>query len=153
MVTAEERRTRIAQLCGEADFVARGHAPWLSVAPVHVIPCVRQADYGTRYAEPDKAGSRGPDGWAVPFWWVDTGAALMLLLLAATDHGLGAGVLDVADRDGLRELLAIPPDVEPLGLVTLGYAADAQPPGSPSRRSRRSLDEQLHWQQWVSHSR
>jgi len=152
VVTAEERRTRIARLCGEADFVARGHAPWVSVAPVHVIPCVRQADYRTRYAEPDKAGSRGPGGWAVPFWWVDTGAALMLLLLAATDHGLGAGVLDVADRDGLRKLLAIPPDVEPLGLVTLGYAADAQPPGSPSRRPRRPLDEQLHWQQWVSHS-
>jgi nitroreductase len=148
VVTEPERRRRIAELCHEAQYVARGHAPWLSVAPVHVIPCVCQADYSARYAEPDKASSAGPAAWAVPFWWVDGGAALLLLLLAAVDAGLGAGVLDIADRDGLKALLAIPSDVEPLALVTLGYAADQQPPASPSRRPRRPLAEQLHWQQW-----
>ena len=148
VVTDDRRRARIAELCDEPAWVARGATPWVSVAPVHVVPCVRRADYQARYAEPDKAGSRGPDDWAVPFWWVDGGAALMLLLLAAVDEGLGAGVLDIADREGVRALLGIPSDVEPLGLVTLGYPADAQPPSSASRRPRRPLDEQLHWQRW-----
>jgi nitroreductase len=148
VVTDPARRARIAELCDELAYVARGAVPWVSGAPVHVVPCVRRADYETRYAEPDKAGSRGPQRWAVPFWWVDGGAALMLLLLAAVDEGLGAGLLDIADREGIRELLEIPSDVEPLGLVTLGYAADTQPPSSASRRPRRPLAEQVLWQRW-----
>jgi nitroreductase len=148
VVTDTERRARIAELCDEPVWVERGAVPWLSTAPVHVVPCVRRADYDTRYAAVDKASSRGPQQWAVPFWWVDGGAALMLLLLAAVDAGLGAGVLDIADRAGVRALLDIPSDVEPLGLVTLGHPAETQPPSSASRRPRRPLAEQLHWQGW-----
>lgn len=148
VVTDGQRRTRIAELCDEPAWVARGAVPWLSTAPVHVVPCVRRADYDARYAAPDKARSRAPRQWAVPFWWVDGGAALMLLLLAAVDEGLGAGLLDIADRAGVRALLDLPSDVEPLGLVTLGHAADDQPPSSASRRPRRPLAEQLHWQRW-----
>jgi nitroreductase len=147
VVTDAQRRARIAELCDEPAWVRRGAVAWLSVAPVHVVPCVRRADYEARYAEADKAMSRGPEGWEVPFWWVDGGAALMLLLLAAVDAGLGAGLLDIADRDGVRALLDLPADVEPLGLVTLGHPADTQPPSSASR-PRRPLDEQLHWQRW-----
>ena len=149
VVTDAHLRARVAELCDEPAEVAAGREPWLSVAPAHVVPCVRVADYERRYAEPDKAGSRGPDGWDVPFWWVDGGAALMLLLLAAVDEGLGAGVLDIADPHGLRALLGIPPDVAPLGLVTVGHPHDAQPPSSATRRPRRALGEQLHWQRWT----
>lgn len=148
VVTDAELRAQVAQVCDEPAYLARGFEPWISVAPVHVVPCVRPVAYRRRYAEPDKAGSRGPDGWSVPFWWVDGGAAIMLLLLAAVDEGLGAGMLDVADRDGLRGVLAIPVDVEPLALVTLGHAADVQPPSSGTRRPRRDLAHQLHWQRW-----
>jgi nitroreductase len=148
IVTDATQRARIAELCGEPAHVARGAQPWVSVAPVHVVPCVRRADYEARYTEPDKASSRGPAQWAVPFWWVDGGAALMLLLLAAVDEGLGAGLLDIADREGIRTLLQVPVDVEPLGLVTMGYAADTQPPSSATRRPRRRLAERVFWQRW-----
>ncbi|HSJ44826.1 MAG TPA: nitroreductase family protein [Euzebyales bacterium] len=148
VVTDADVRQRIAEVCDEPDHIARGRAPWLSVAPVHVLPCVRPRTYRDRYAEPDKAGGRGPDDWAVPFWWVDGGAALMLLLLAAVDAGLDAGLLDLADREGVRALLGIPEDVEPVGLVTIGHPADTQPPSSGTRRPRRPLAEQLHWQHW-----
>jgi nitroreductase len=148
VVTDDTLRRRIAELCGEADHVARGRQPWLSVAPVHVVPCVRPATYRARYAEPDKARSRGPDGWDVPFWWVDAGAALLLLLLATVDAGLGAGVLDLADREGVRAALGIPSDVEPVVLVTIGHPADTQPPSSGTRRVRRPLAEQVHRQRW-----
>jgi nitroreductase len=148
VVTADMTRVRVAALCGEPEHVARGRAPWLSVAPVHVVVCVRPDSYRARYAEPDKADSRGPDGWDVPFWWVDGGAAVMLLLLAAVDEGLGAGMLDIADPDGLRDELGIPGGVAPVALVTIGHPATGQPPSSASRRARRALSDQVHRERW-----
>jgi len=151
VVTEPALRARIAELCDEPTWVARGASPWLSVAPAHVVPCVRAADYRARYGEADKVASRGPDVWHVPFWWVDGGAALMLLLLAATDAGLGAGLLNIEDPDGLRALLGIPADVAPLGLVTIGHPHGSQPLSSASRRPRRPAAEQVHWQRWQLH--
>ena len=149
VVTDADTRGRLADLCGEREHVARGREPWLSVAPVHVLPCVDVDTYRRRYAEPDKATSVGPDGWAVPFWWVDGGAALMLLLLATVDESLAAGMLDIGDRDGVRALLDIPTEVEPLALVTIGHPHPDQPPSSATRRPRRPLGEQVHWEQWT----
>jgi nitroreductase len=147
VVTAVETRRDIAAICREPAFVAAGLQPWLSVAPVHVVVCVAPEDYRRRYAEPDKATSRGPAGWDVPFWFVDGGATLLLLLLAAADEGLGAGFLDIADAGAIRDLLGIPGDVIPVGLVTLGHAATEQPAGSAAR-GRRPTDEVLHREHW-----
>ena len=144
VVTEAGRRRAIADVCGESDHVARGRDPWLSVAPVHIVLCVRPDDYRERYAEPDKAASARPDEWNVPFWWVDAGAALMLLLLAAVDEGLGAGVLQIADPDGLRHLLQIPRDVDPVALVTLGHAADDPGSRGSASRGRRPTSETIH---------
>lgn len=145
VVTDAARRHAIAQICGETDHVARGRDPWLSVAPVHVVLCVRPDDYRERYAEADKAGSTAPDDWDVPFWWVDAGAAMMLLLLAAVDEGLGAGVLQIADADGLRQVLDIPGDVEPVALVTIGHPADDPGPPGSAARGRRPTSETVHF--------
>jgi nitroreductase len=146
VVTDADDRRRIAEACDEPAYVARGFAPWVSQAPVHVVPCVRQQDYLDRYREPDKAGSTPAADWEVPFWWVDGGAALMLLLLAAVDEGLAAGFLAV-DSGALRALLAIPGDVEPLGLVTVGHPAPDRRSGSLDR-GRRPLDEVVHRDRW-----
>lgn len=147
VVTDDDQRTALANACREPEYLARGFDPWLSVAPIHLVPCVRAADYQDRYAEVDKAGSAGPDRWAVPFWWVDGGAALMLLLLAAVDEGLAAGFLALADRRAVRRTLGLPADVEPLGLVTVGHAAGGSPPGS-AVRGRRPLAEVVRHERW-----
>lgn len=126
VVTREEVRTRIADACGEPAARARGLDPWLSVAPVHIIPCVDRQAYVRRYDQPDKAGSGGPAAWEVPFDWVDGGAALMLVLLAAVDEGLAAGFLAVVN-ERLRQAVEIPPEWTPLGLVTVGHPADQGP--------------------------
>ena len=147
VVTDKARRAAIAALCREPEFVARGHTPWLSRAPVHVLPCVRPADYETRYARADKAAPQRPSQWTVPFWWVDGGAALMLLLLAAADEGLGAGFLDIPDAAGVRALLGIPADVAPLGLVTLGHP-DPSAHLPLRRHPRRPFEETVHLQRW-----
>lgn len=144
VITDPEKRRAVADLCDEAGYVARGFDPWLSVAPVHVIPCVSRAAYEARYAEPDKASSRPPGEWDVPFWWVDGGAALMLLLLAAADEGLGAGFQSLHDGPELRALAGLRDDEAPLGLVTLGYAAPDRPSGS-LRRGRLPFEEQVRF--------
>lgn len=140
VIISDERRHAVAQACGEPEAVARGLAPWLSVAPVHIVPCVDPVAYTRRYAEPDKAGSRGPAGWEVPFQWVDGGAALMALLLAAVDEGLGAGFLDV-DQTALRNAADVPDHWVPLGLVTLGHPAAVTTTGSAATRRQLDLSE------------
>lgn len=146
VVTDGADRRRIAEVCDEADYVARGFDPWISQAPVHVVPCVDRQAYVRRYREADKAGSTAAEDWEVPFWWVDGGAALMLLLLGVVDEGLAAGFLAV-DSEPLRALLAIPPEVAPLGLVTIGHPAPDRRSGS-LERGRRPFDEVVHRARW-----
>lgn len=144
VLTAQEDRRRLAELCGEDGYAARGFDRWLSGAPVHVIPCVSRAAYEARYAQPDKAASVKPASWRVPFWWVDGGAALMLLLLAAVDEGLAAGFQQLPGTPEVRRLLDLRDDEEPLGLVTIGHPAPDRPSGSVER-GRRDFDEQVRF--------
>lgn len=144
VLTAPEVRRRMAELCGEHDYAQRGFDPWLSTAPVHVVPCVSRQAYEERYGQADKAASTKPDGWDVPFWWVDGGAALMLLLLAAADEGLAAGFLALDDTPALRELLGLRADELPIGLVTIGHPAPDRRSGSLAR-GRRPFDDQVRF--------
>ncbi|NIA25164.1 MAG: hypothetical protein GWP04_06295 [Gammaproteobacteria bacterium] len=147
-VTDLETRQAIADLAGESGYIAKGFDPWISRAPVHIVVCVSEEAYHRRYSEPDKAG---PDDteieWPVPYWWVDAGASMMLLLLAAVDEGLGAGFLGVHSIPGLRDLLGIPESVFPIGVVTIGHPAPDQRSGS-LRRGRRPMDEVLRRERW-----
>lgn len=143
VVTGARTRTAIAEVCGEPAAVARGLEPWLSVAPVHVLPCVERGAYVRRYAEADKTASVGPDGWEVPFEWVDGGAALMSLLLAVVEEGLAAGFLAVQET-AVRGVVTFPDEWRPIGLVTIGHGRDDGRPGS-QRRARQPLEEQVRW--------
>lgn len=144
VLTAEADRRRLADLCGEEDYAARGFPRWLSTAPVHVVPCVSREAYERRYAEADKAASTPPEDWTVPFWWVDGGAALMLMLLAAADEGLAAGLQQVPATPEVRELLGLREDEQPLGLVTIGHAAPDSRAGSRAR-GRLPFEQQVRF--------
>ncbi|QBI21641.1 nitroreductase [Egibacter rhizosphaerae] len=148
IVASEEGRRAVAARCHEAEHVARGRPPWLSSAPVHLVLCARPQDYRDRYAAVDKAAPERPDAWPVPFWWVDAGQTLMALQLAAVDEGLAAGFLDIADRAGLRRDLAIPDEVEPIGVLTVGYPGDRDAVVGSARRPRRPRTEVLHVERW-----
>ncbi len=144
VVTSREGRQALAELAGEPAYVARGFEPWLSEAPVHVILCASKADYEARYAEPDKSGV---ESWPVPYWYVDAGAAFMLLLLAAAEENLAAGFLGAHRLGGVQDLLGMPEGVHPVGLVTLGRPAPDRRSGS-LRRGRRALAEIVHRERW-----
>jgi nitroreductase len=155
VVTNAETRARIAQLLHEDEWVAQGREPWMSVAPAHVVVCTREQDYHDRYNESDKLAVTGgvEIEWPAPFWYVDAGAALMLLLLAAIDEGLAAGVygVTVPEMKAFKELLGIPDDFWVVAGVTLGKPrSDPRASAASSRMSqrRRPLEEVVHWERW-----
>lgn len=147
VVSDPDRRAAIAGLAHEDEYVAAGFEPWLSKAPVHIVICTSEAAYRDRYAEPDKAGADEAHDWPVPYWHVDAGAALMLVLLAAVDEGLAAGFAGSHSLDGIKDLLGIPPEVDPIGLVTLGYGAPDRRSGSLNR-GWKPTGEVIHRERW-----
>ena len=129
--------------------------PWFPSAPAHVLVLTREADYHERYRSDDKLQDGEEIDWPVPFWYVDAGATLMLVLLAAIDEGLSAGVYGVpAKQDpAWRALLDIPDELRIVAGVTVGRGApDPGWSGKTSRATqrRRALDEIVKWNRWSS---
>ena len=159
VVISDEGRAAVSR-CFEASGGGSGEGlePWLESAPVHVLVCTREDDYHDRYRRPDKLDEEGHEiDWPVPYWFVDAGAALMLLLLAAIDEGLGAAVSGVP-RDvaaSLGEAFDMPGDLAAVALVTMGVAAPD--PGwsavtSRRTRPRRRQGELVHWERFAPES-
>lgn len=156
VVTDRETRARIAELAGEERYyTSTGMEPWISRAPVHIVVATREDAYHDRYTKPDKLVAAGGKEieWRVPWWWVDAGKAIMLLLLAAIDEGLGAGLFGLVedDNDRLRELLGMPDDLEIVGVVTVGRPAPEpheERRKEGIRKARLSLDEVVRWERW-----
>lgn len=151
VVTAEETRREIARLANEDYYVERGGERWISAAPVHIVVAAREESYHERYRSADKLQDDGTEiEWRVPWWWVDAGKAVMLLLLAAVDEGLGAGLFGLLgdDNDRLRDLLGMPDDLEIVGVVTVGHAAPETNGSSRRKFPWKPLDEVVRWEHW-----
>ncbi len=145
---------KLAKLAGAQED--EGLEPWFPSAPVHVLVLTREGDYHDRYRREDKLQEGGEEiEWPVPFWYVDAGATLMLVLLAAIDEGLSAGVYGVpVEQDpAWRKLLSIPDELRIVAGVTIGRGAPD--PGWSRRTSRatqprRALEEVVRWNTWTS---
>jgi nitroreductase len=148
IVTDAGGRRAIAGLADESEYVASGFDPWISRAPAHIVISVSEEVYRARYREPDKLGPDGEEiDWPIPYWWVDAGAGLMAILLAAVDEGLGAGFLGVHAVPELALLLHLPPDQLPIGVVTVGRPAPDRRSSSLDR-GRRPRESVVHWEMW-----
>jgi nitroreductase len=153
VVTDPGTRRELARLAGEEEYVAAGGQPWISTAPVHVFVGTREESYHERYRRPDKLRDGKEIDWPAPYWYVDAGAAFMLLQLAAIGEGLAAGVYGVlAGRvPEVKALLRVPDDVRFVCLVTMGQPApDPRETRLVSRLSQRRLDlgELVSWERW-----
>jgi nitroreductase len=154
VVTEPERRRAIAEAVGETYYLEQGFPPWISGAAALVAVCTREEDYHDRYRQPDKLDEQGEEiVWPVPYWHVDAGAGAMLILLAAIDEGLGAGVFGVpaSQMDEVRDLLGLPDDVALVEIITIGHPGrdDASERlSSRGTRSRKPLDELVRWERW-----
>ena len=148
VVTDAATRKSIAHLAEEKEYVASGFDPWISKAPAHIVITVSESIYRERYREPDKLGPDGEEiDWPVPYWWVDAGAAMMAVLLAAVNDGLAAGFLGVHSMRDLATLLAIPEHQSPIGVVTVGHPMPDRRSGSLARgkRPRAGLVHRERW--------
>ena len=126
--------------------------PGLLKAPTLVVVWAHPGGYLSRYREPDKShtglGGRAAD-WPVPYWFVDGGAAVMTMLLAAQDRGLGASFFGMfAHEESVRRRFGVPHDRRGVGTVALGHPAADDRPSRSARRGRPALDEILHRSHW-----
>jgi nitroreductase len=148
VVTDPRTKKEIALTCEEQEYVTRGFSPFISKAPVLLIPCTSETAYHRRYQEADKVNEDGTEiVWPVPYWFMDIGCAVMIALLAAIDEGLVSAFAGSKDLKTLRALLDIPAEVTPVGVIAVGYRAQDIP--SPSlKRGRKADAEYIHRERW-----
>jgi nitroreductase len=123
-------------------------------APVIALAFCDPDAYLTRYSEPDKARTglgESVEAWSTPYWTVDGSMALMTLLLAAEDLGLGALLFGVFHGEAeIRVALKVPDRLQTLGAIALGYrsSADSSAAGRSAQRPRRGASEIIHIGEW-----
>lgn len=120
-------------------------------APVIIVPCSSKVAYLARYAEDDKGWTDQDEArWPVPFWHMDTAMAGLLILQSAVDEGLGACFFGIPpDRvPAVRREFGIADAFDPIGAITLGHPAAGGAAGSPTRRTRKALDDVVHRGEW-----
>lgn len=153
VVDDPELLARIAAL-GD-DEPLEGVEPWFETAAAQIFVMTRERDYHDRYQSEDKLQDGAEIEWPVPFWHVDAGAAMMLILLAALEEGLAAAVYGIfgEDEQKLRDLLRIPADLTLVAGVSIGHPRPD--PGWSARTSRstqrrRTVEEVVQWNRWSS---
>lgn len=118
--------------------------PGLLDAPVIILPFADPQMYLARYSESDKARTglgTSTAEWPAPYWTIDTSFAVMTLLLAATDRGLGALFFGVFNgEEEVRKIISAPAHLLLLGAVALGWPDDEPRQGRSAARPRRTSD-------------
>lgn len=128
--------------------------PGLFAAPVIALGFADPDAYVRRYAEPDKQPTglgAGVEAWPTPYWTVDASMALMTLLLAAEDVGLGALFFAVFNGEQeVRRELGVPDGLQLLGAIALGWPAEGGSgrPGRSATRPRRQVADIVHRGRW-----
>ena len=127
--------------------------PKLLDAPVLVIVLANAHAYLERYSEPDKAYiglGEAEDRWPVPYWYVDTAFAAMLLLLAAADEGLDTLFFGIFDHElEVLDALGVPREFRAIGVIAMGWRDEgADRPGRSANRPRREAVEVVHRGRW-----
>jgi nitroreductase len=122
-------------------------------APVVALAFADPQAYVDRYGEPDKAPTglgAGVEAWPTPYWTVDGSMAVMTLLLAAEDRGLGALFFAVFRGEAeVRAELGVPSHLQLLGAIALGRPDPGQPsPGRSATRPRRAAADVIHRSGW-----
>jgi len=150
VVTDDDKRAAIAGAFGDEHYSTNGRN-YIVDAPVHMVLSVNEALYHERYNKPDKLKATGgvEVTWPVPYWFVDAGALMMLVLMAGIDEGLASAFIGHPDQKQIfDELIGLPEDVVPIGLALFGKPGDAPAPSSRFKAAQRPLADLIHWQQW-----
>jgi nitroreductase len=86
-------------------------------------------------------GERGVHFFSI----IDGAFVAMLILLAVVDEGLGACFVGSFYDQEVQEVLGLPQDVRPIGIIPIGYCAE-----EPRRFARRSREQIVHLDRYAS---
>jgi nitroreductase len=152
VVTDRDRRRDVARICGE-DFYLDLFGPWISECAAQFVPCVSEQIYHRRYQEADKIQEDGTEiGWPIPYWWVDVGATMQNIWLAAVNEGLGCGFVGVDEFAELKTYLGIPDEFTPIGVMPVGRPLpDVRSPSL--KRGWVPFEQFAHWDRWTQDRR
>jgi nitroreductase len=155
VITDEAKRRAIADAFEEGNKHYRNAGrSYIADAPVHLVISANESLYHARYNQPDKLSASGgvEVTWPVPYWFVDAGALMMLVLAAAIDEGLASAFIGHPEQKRIfDELLGLPAEVVPIGLALVGKPAPdplADQGTSRKKEMRRPSDDLIHWQRW-----
>lgn len=102
-------------------------------APVLIVVCSNTIRSVGRY------GERGKEFYSI----IDGAFASMLILLTATNEGLGASFVGAFKDEKVSEILGLPEHVRPIGIIALGYSDE-----KPARLERIQRDRLIHYERW-----
>ena len=83
-------------------------------APVLIVICSNTSQLVGHY------GSRGREFYSI----IDGAFASMLILLSAVNEGIGACFVGAFQDNKVSEILELPKDVRPIGIICIGYPAE-----------------------------
>jgi nitroreductase len=146
VVMDPERRRAAGLACHEEEDEA-DVGRWISECAAQFVPCVSEEVYHRRYREADKTQGDGSEiEWPIPYWWVDIGATMQNVMLAAVNEGLGCGFAG-PDVPALRAALDIPGEFTPIGVMPVGRPLpDVRSPSL--RRGWVPFEVFAHWDRW-----
>ena len=123
----------------------------LTRAPVVILPLANKRAYLDRYALPDKAHTplSGEEHWPAPYWDIDTGMGVMLILLTAVDVGLGALFFAIFQGEKvLMESLGVPAGYQPIGAIAVGHPTPGERSNPELPTGRRPPEDVVRWERW-----
>jgi nitroreductase len=151
VLTEPEQRRRFWETTSGPEWRGESESVPLTRAPVVIVPLAHKQAYLDRYALPDKAHTPLSDEayWPAPYWDIDTGFGVMLILLTAVNLGLGALFFAIFNGEqALMDALGVPAGYRAIGAMVVGHPT----PGERSRpelpTGRRPLDDVVRWDHW-----
>lgn len=102
-------------------------------APVLIVVCSNTSRSVGRY------GERGKEFYSI----IDGAFASMLILLTATNEGLGASFVGAFNDEKVSKILELPEHVRPIGIIAIGYSDE-----KPARLERIQRDRLIHYERW-----
>lgn len=108
---------------------------YVEEAPTLIVVCSNTSRSEKRY------GIRGREFYSI----IDGAFSSMLVLLTAVDERIGAGFVGAFEDDKVSEILKLPRDVRPIGIITLGYPKETEP---VEGLGRLPIDDLVHFERW-----
>lgn len=152
----------IEEIIKAAQFAPSAHnkQPWefLVIEDAETLTNLRNVQRWTSFAKnascaivvcgnTDVAFSRDKEDEKWDYADIDCSLAAQNLMLAAHAKGIGTCFCGASPMplvlDGLREMLNLPQNIRPVGIIVMGY-----PDEQPAEPKGRYAPEKIHWNKW-----